>query len=141
MRMIGASSTLTVYHDGQFWVGVFERVEDGCYSACRVVFGAEPSNEEVLDLVCNRYYELRFTKPTAHEETPKQASNPKRRQREASREMGRRGPSTKAQRALQEEREASARQRKADARDRREEDKRRQFEQRQERRKAKHRGK
>ena len=140
MRKIRASSTLTVYHDGQFWVGVFERVEDGRYSACRTVFGAEPSNEEILDLVCSRYYELRFTEPTAHEEAPKQAANPKRRQREASREMRQRGPSTKAQQALSEEREASARQRKADARERREDEMRRRFEQRQEKRKAKHRG-
>lgn len=141
MRKARASSTLTVYHDGQFWAGAFERVEDGRYSACRVVFGAEPSNEEVLDLVCSRYNELRFTKPTAHEETPKQSANPKRRQREASREMRRHGPSTKARRALAEEREASAQQRKADARDRREDEKRQRFEQRQEKRKAKHRGK
>ena len=141
MRKIRVSSTLTVYHDGQFWVGVFERVEDDRYSACRVVFGAEPSNEEVLDLVCSRYNELRFTKPTAHEEMPKRAANPKRRQREASREMRQRGPSTKAQQALQEEREASAQQRKADSRDRREEERRQRFEQRQEKRKAKHRGK
>ena len=141
MRKIRVSSTLTVYHDGQFWVGVFERVEDDRYSVCRVVFGADPSNEEILDLVCIRYNELRFTKPTVHEETPKQAANPKRRQREASREMRQRGPSTKAQQALQEEREASAQQRKADARDKREDEKRQRFEQRQEKRKAKHRGK
>ena len=140
MRKIRVSSTLTVYHDGQFWVGVFERVEDDRYSACRVVFGAEPSNEEILGLVCNRYNELRFTKPTAHEETPKQAANPKRRQREASREMRRRGPSTKAQQALSEEREALAQLRKADAREQRERERQERFEQRQEKRKQKHRG-
>lgn len=111
---------------------MFELVEDDRYSACCVVFGAEPSNEKILDLVCSRYSELRFTKPAAHEETPKQATNPKRCQREASREMRRRGPSTKAQQALLEEREASAQQRKADARDRCEEEKRQRFEQRQE---------
>jgi hypothetical protein len=141
MRKIRVSSTLTVYHDGQFWVGVFERVEDERYSACRVVFGAEPSNEEILELVCSRYNELRFTEPKAHDEAPKQATNPKRRQREASREMRRRGPSTKPQQALSDEREATAQQRKADARDRRENEKRQRFEQRQEKRKAKHRGK
>ena len=140
MRKIGASSTLTVYHDGQFWVGVLEQVEDGQYSACRIVFGAEPSNEEVLDLICNRFNELRFTQPLEQEVAPKSAANPKRRQREASREMRRRGPSTKAQQALSEEREASAQQRKADARDRRDEEKRLRFEQRQEKRKQRHRG-
>lgn len=140
MRKIRVSSTLTVYHDGQFWVGVFERVEDDRYSVCRVVFGAEPSNEEVLDLVCSRYNELRFTKPTAHEEMPKQAANPKRRQREASREMRRRGPSTKAQQALSEERETLAQQRKTNASKRRAQERQERFERCREKRKRKHKG-
>ena len=49
---ISVSSTLTVYHDGQFWVGLAEHVEDGRYGAARIVFGAEPSNApEVLQLM------------------------------------------------------------------------------------------
>ena len=141
MRKIGESSTLTVYHDGQFWVGVYERVEDGYYSVCRIVFGAEPSNEEILEFVCNRFNGLRFTNSIAHGELPKSVENPKRRQREASREMKKRGPSTKAQQALSEERETFALQRKADARERRDDERRRRFEQRQVKRKAKHCGK
>ena len=42
---ISVSSTLTVYHDGQFWVGLAEHVEDGRYGVARIVFGAEPSDE------------------------------------------------------------------------------------------------
>ena len=34
---ISVSSTLTVYHDGQFWVGLAEHVEDGRYGAARIV--------------------------------------------------------------------------------------------------------
>ena len=30
---ISVSPTLTVYHDGQFWVGQAEHVEDGGYGA------------------------------------------------------------------------------------------------------------
>ena len=40
------SSTLTVYHDGQFWVGLAEHVEDGRYGAARIVFGAEPPDAQ-----------------------------------------------------------------------------------------------
>ena len=141
MRKIRVSSTLTVYHDGQFWVGTFERIEEEKLSACRVVFGAEPSNEEIEQLICKRWNDLRFTKPIAAEEPPKPASNPKRRQREAARELGQRGPSTKAQQALSEEREAAAEKRKANQRERREQDKEQRFEQRQQKRKQKHRGK
>ena len=141
MRKIGVSSTLTVYHDGQFWVGTYQRVEDGKLSICRVVFGAEPSNEDILDVVCKRWNQLRFTRPIALEDNvPKPASNPKRRQREAARELQQRGPFTKAQQALSEEREALAQQRKADDRKRREREKQERFERRREKRKRKHRG-
>ena len=142
MRKIGVSSTLTVYHDGQFWVGTFERVEDGKLSVCRVVFGAEPSAEEIQELVCKRWNRLRFTRAVALEApAPKPAANPKRRQREAAREMKQRGPSTKAQQALSEEREALAEQCKAEGRERREREKQERFERRREKRKQKHRGK
>lgn len=57
---ISVSSTLTVYHDGQFWVGLAEHVEDGRYGAARIVFGAEPSNEEILRFVVNKWAKLSF---------------------------------------------------------------------------------
>ena len=141
MREIRVSSALTVYHDGQFWVGTFERVECGKLSAVRIVFGAEPSNEEIQELICKQWNRLRFTAPVRGAEAPRVAANPKRRQREAARELRQKGPSTKAQQALAEEREAMAQERKADARERREELKQQHFEQRQEKRKQKHRGK
>ena len=140
MQEIRASSTLTVYYDGQFWVGTFERVENGKLSACRIVFGAEPSNEEIQQYICERWNDLRFTEPIVADEPPQVAANPKRRQREAARELAQRGPSTKAQQAFAEEREAQAQQHKADAREQREQEKQRQFELRQEKRKQKHRG-
>ena len=141
MRKIGVSSTLTVYHDGQFWVGIFERAEEGKLSVCRVVFGTEPSSEEIQEIVCERWNRLRFTRPVALGSIAmKPAANPKHRQREAARELKQRGLSTKAQQALSEEREALAQQRKADAREQREREKQERFEQRQEKRKRKHRG-
>ena len=141
MRKIGVSSTLTVYHDGQFWVGTFECVENEKLSVCRVVFGTEPSSEEILEIVCKRWNRLRFTRPIALESSmSKPSANPKRRQREATRELKQHNPSTKAQQALSEERESLAQQRKTDASKRREQEKQERFEQRQEKRKQKHRG-
>lgn len=55
---ISVSSTLTVYHDGQFWVGLTEHVEDGGYDAARIVFGAEPSDEEILRFVTSEWEKL-----------------------------------------------------------------------------------
>lgn len=41
MRRKGPSTTFTVYFDGQFWVGIVERIDEGGLSAARVVLGAE----------------------------------------------------------------------------------------------------
>ena len=35
-------ASLTVFFEEPFWVGVFERIEDGKLSVCKVTFGAEP---------------------------------------------------------------------------------------------------
>ena len=51
---ISVSSTLTVYHDGQFWVGLAEHVEGGRYGVARIAFGAEPSDEEILQFVVGK---------------------------------------------------------------------------------------
>lgn len=80
---ISVSSTLTVYHDGQFWVGLAEHVEDGRYGVARIVFGAEPSDEEILQFVVGKWAKLSFF---GHDSTEasKPAKNPKRRAREAA---------------------------------------------------------
>ena len=41
---VSVSSTLTVYHDGQIWVGLAEHVENGTYGVARIVFGAEEAD-------------------------------------------------------------------------------------------------
>lgn len=80
---ISVSSTLTVYHDGQFWVGLAEHVEDGRYGAARIVFGAEPSDEEILRFVVSKWAKLSLFGDKATE-TNKPAKNPKRRARSSS---------------------------------------------------------
>lgn len=139
MRKTAVSSTLVVRFDGQFWVGIVERVEDGALSSCRVVFGAEPSNEEVLDFVLREWARLPLSGPVACE-THEMVRNPKRRQREAAREARRAKPSTKAQLALAEQREAMAQKSAEHRRELREEERRRRFERRQQKAKRKRRG-
>ncbi|MBQ6488026.1 MAG: DUF2992 family protein [Solobacterium sp.] len=34
------------------WVGVFEGIEDGKLSVCKVPFGAEPKDYEVWEYIC-----------------------------------------------------------------------------------------
>ena len=37
---------LTVFFEEPFWVGIFERIEDGKLSVAKVTFGAEPKDYE-----------------------------------------------------------------------------------------------
>ena len=136
---ISVSSTLTVYHDGQFWVGLAEHVEGGRYGVARIVFGAEPSDEEILKFVTSKWGRLSFfgDEPT---ETSKPARNPKRRAREAAKALKQPAMNTKAQQALADQRETMKRE-SAHSRSRhRAEETESRFEQRKLKRKQKHRG-
>ena len=136
---ISVLSTLTVYHDGQFWVGLAEHVEDGRYGIARIVFGAEPSNEEILRFVASEWEKLSFfgDEPA---EASKSAKNPKRRAREAAEALKLPAMSTKAQQALAEQREAMKRESAQARSHRRADEVEARFEQRKLKRKQKHRG-
>ena len=95
---ISVSSTLTVYHDGQFWVGLAEHVEGGRYGVARIVFGAEPSDEEILRFVTSEWEKLSFFGDKATE-TSKPAKNPKRRAREAAKALKQPAMSTRVSKA------------------------------------------
>ena len=70
---------LTVFFEEPFWVGVFERIEDGKLSVCKVTFGAEPKDYEVWEYVLTHFNHLEFSPPV--EGTIRHAAdNPKRRQ-------------------------------------------------------------
>ena len=139
MRREGASITFTVYFDGQFWVGIVERLEEGRLSAARVVFGAEPSDEEVFQFVLDRWGTLRFS-PEVEAERRREPGNPKRRQREAAKAAAKAAPSTKAQQAMSAGYEARKDERKAATRQAKQEESERRFALKQQKRKQKHRG-
>lgn len=136
---ISVSSALTVYHDGQFWVGLAEHVEGGRYGAARIVFGAEPSDEEILRFVVSKWAKLAFF---GHDSTEasKPARNPKRRAREASKALKQPAMGTKAQQALANQRETMKRESAHARRRRRAEKTDARFEQRKLKRKQRHRG-
>lgn len=136
---ISVSSTLTVYHDGQFWVGLAEHVEDGRYGVTRIVFGTEPSDEEILQFVVGKWEKLSFFGDETTE-TKKPAKNPKRRAREAAKALKQPAMSTKAQQALAAQRETMKRESARARNQRRVEEAEARFEQRKLKRKQKHRG-
>ena len=136
---ISVSSTLTVFHDGQFWVGLAEHVEDGRYGVARIVFGAEPSDEEILQFVVGKWEKLSFFGGDPAEAS-KPAKNPKRRAREASKALKRPAMGTKAQQALANQRETMKRESVRARSQRRADEAEARFEQRKLRRKQRHRG-
>lgn len=143
MRKSEVSSTLTVYHDGQFWVGVVEHVEDGMIRVARVVFGAEPSNEEVYTWVLERWSSLRLS-AEAEPVGPRVGrlpGNPKRRARETAKAMHRRGASTASQLTLARERERAKGEARSARRSSREQEERERWEFRREKRRRRHREK
>ena len=136
---ISVSSTLTVYHDGQFWVGLAEHVEDGRYGVARIVFGAEPSSEEILQFVASEWEKLSFFGDDPAEAS-KPVKNPKRRAREAAKALKQPAMSTKAQQALAAQRETMKRESVRVRSKRRADEAEARFEQRKLKRKRKHRG-
>ena len=76
------SGRLIVYFDDPFWVGVFERIENGKLSVSKVTFGAEPKDYEVLEYITRNYYRLKFS-PAVDTVVRESKGNPKRLQRSA----------------------------------------------------------
>ena len=136
---ISVSSTLTLYHDGQFWVGIVEHSEDGMFGVARIVFGAEPSDEEILRFVMDRWEKLDFFGDGESEPT-KLAKNPKRRMRNAAKALRKPALSTKAQQAMSAQRESKKKESSRERNRRDREERQARFAQRAEKRKQKRRG-
>ena len=132
-------ASLTVFFEEPFWVGVFERIEDGKLSACKVTFGAEPKDYDVLEYILHHYYELVFS-PAIEIQTRQAADNPKRRSRNARKHLENTGIGTKSQQALQRQREEMKKERRQVSREEREAEAQRRFEQKQAKKREKKRG-
>lgn len=149
---VNTSSTLTVLHDGQFWVGICEHAESGRYGACRVVFGAvEPADTYILEFVCHTWEKLLFNyELDASSDALREAAgalehtNPKRRAREAHKRVAKAGAAggagTKAQQAISAGYEARKASRSQHTRQARTQDAQRKRALKQQKRKQKHKG-
>ncbi len=134
-----AGSKLTVFFDPPFWVGVFERTENGKLTVSKVTFGAEPKDYEVYDFIIHHYYELTFSPPVSAD-VKQVADNPKRRQRNARKQLQNSGIGTKSQQALQLQLKEIKTERMQKSKERREAEKQHQFDLKQQKRKQRHRG-
>lgn len=132
------TARLTVFFEEPFWVGVFERQTAGKLTACKVTFGTSPSDGEVYAYFLRNWRTLRFS-PPIDGQTVRYVRNPKRMQRLAGREVAQ-GIGTKAQQALQMQREQNKRERLERSRQQKEAEAERRFALKQQKRREKHKG-
>lgn len=131
---------LTVLFDPPFWAGLFERERGNRYEVCKVTFGAEPKDYDVYAFILERYHLLDFSPALEAKPSRERAVNPKRAQRLAHAQTQPTGTGTKAQQALQLQREQHKAERRTLSREAREAEEVRRFQLHQAKRKKKHRG-
>ena len=130
---------LTVYFNDPFWVGVFEKVDNGSLAVAKVTFGAEPKDIEIKEFLVRNYYNLRFS-PAVDIVVKEEKKNPKRLQRDARKQTLEKGIGTKSQQALKLQQEENKLERKVKSKEKKIAEAERQFELRQQKKKEKHRG-
>ena len=133
-------SSLTILFETPFWIGLYERIDGDRYEVCKITFGAEPKDYEVYDFLLQNWRTLKFSPPLKADRIEERKINPKRMQREINNQLQDRGIGTKAQQALKLQHEQNKLERKTKSREQREAEKERQYALRQEKKKAKHRG-
>ena len=130
---------LTVFFEAPFWVGIFERSEDGKLSAAKVTFGSEPKDYDIYEFILEHYDDLQFS-PSVAAAAGKEKRNPKRRLREARNQMLGNGVGTKAQQALKLQQEQGKQERRAKSREQKLAEEKRKCELKQHKKKEKQRG-
>ena len=137
---MAANSSLTILFENPFWIGLYERVDGGKYEVCKITFGAEPKDYEVYEYLLANWHMLEFSPPIRTEQVTERRISPKRMQREINSQLQNRGIGTKAQQASKLQHEQGKIERRVKSREQKEAEKDRQFALRQEKKKAKHRG-
>ena len=108
-------------------------------SVCKVTFGAEPKDYEIWEFILKYYYDLKFS-PVVETEIKQVADNPKRRSRNARKQVKNTGIGTKSQHALKLQQEESKVEHRQISKEQRDAEKQKQFELKQQKRREKHRG-
>ena len=134
------TGSLTVLFEDPFWVGLFEMTDNEGLHVCKVTFGAEPTEKEVMEYIDQNWHRLRFSQAVEAPSTTENRKNPKRQLREAKKQMRQQGIGTKSQQALKLQKEQNNTEHKQQTKAEREVEKQRQFDLRQAKKKEKHKG-
>lgn len=107
------TGSLTVLFEDPFWIGLFEMIDQNGLRACKVTFGAEPTEKEVMEFVDKNWHRLQFSQAIeVSVESERAKVNPKRQLREAKKQMQSQGIGTKSQQALKLQQEQNKAERK-----------------------------
>ncbi|MBU3169938.1 YjdF family protein [Clostridium estertheticum] len=137
---MNVSIKLTVFFEGMFWVGVFERISAKKYEVSKVVFGSEPKDYELYDFILKEFCNLRFSNSLSIKEFKDKKINPKKLQKQIKKQTENNGIGTKAQLAMKLQQESNIVERKKNSKDENEQEKERQFAMHELKKKEKHRG-
>ncbi|WP_240155987.1 YjdF family protein [Bacillus sp. Ab-1751] len=94
---------LTIYFDGQFWIGIVEMYENNKLKVCKHTFGSEPKDSEILDFIFHDMIPLlqgTSGVKNAIDKRKNKAISPKRLIRLAAKEMKSQGVSNKSYEVL-----------------------------------------
>lgn len=93
------SIKIRVFFEAPFYVGIFERADNKKIYVAKVTFGKEPKEKELNSYLNENYYKLRWqVSDEGYKE--KEIRNPKRKQREAKKELAKKTIGTKSQNAI-----------------------------------------
>ena len=134
------TGTLTILFEDPFWIGLFEQTDHEGLHVCKVTFGAEPTDKEVMEFVDKNWHRLQFSQAVDVVPTTEIRKNTKRQLREAKEHGQLQGVGTKSQQALKLQQEQNKMERKQRSKAEREAEKQRQFDLRQAKKKEKHKG-
>lgn len=104
---------LSIFHDGQLFIGLVEYKREDSLKISKHVFGQEPSDQKILEFISEELEHLidsTHTRITTNE--PVKRVNPKRLQREVAKEQKKQKFSTMAQEAIKKEQQINKKIRK-----------------------------
>lgn len=134
-----ASIKIRVLFEDPFYIGIFERVENNRIYVAKVTFGKEPKEKELNMYLNENYHKLKWSL-SDEVYIEKDIKNPKRKQREAKKELSKKTIGTKSQNAIKKQYEEGKEAKKKRMKERKDIKEKVKYEIRQNKRKEKHKG-
>ena len=97
---------LTIFHDGQFFIGLVEYTKNKKSVLAKYTFGTEPDRETILKFIDKELLNLiNKSKAITKNKSYRKKINPKRLQRQVAKEQKKKVITTQSQKALKKEQE------------------------------------